>query len=103
MAYRILKITSIIYRVWGSVRVHNLLPWITTWQDTAMFAGVPGAGAEEAWYTTQLDFEIKRLTGAHITAASVDVYKCFDQLVRPLVYELARQAGMPTNILKTYE
>ena len=51
----------------------------------------------------QLDFEIKHLTGAHTTAASIDVFKCFDQIVRPLVYELARIAGMPTNILKTYE
>ena len=103
MAYRILKITSILYRVWGSVRMQNLTHWITTWQDPAMFAGVPGAGAEEAWYTTQMDFEIKRLTGAEITAASIDVYKCFDQIVRPLVFELAKRAGMPTSILLTYE
>ena len=60
-----------------------------------MFAGVPGAGAEEGWYTTQLDFEIKQLAGSHIKAASIDVYKCFDQVVRPLVIALARRAGMP--------
>ena len=68
-----------------------------------MFAGVPGAGAEEGWYTTQLDFEIKRLTGSQVTAASIDVYKCFDQIVRPLVIALAQKAGMPPNILHTYE
>ena len=47
-AYRILKITSAIYRVWATARVRDLDPWIRTWADTAMFAGVPGAGAEEA-------------------------------------------------------
>ena len=57
MAYRILKITSVLYRLWGSVRLKNLESWITSWADPAMFAGVPGAGAEEGWYTTQLDME----------------------------------------------
>ena len=67
-----------------------------------MFAGIPGAGAEEAWYLTQLDFELKRLTNSHIAAGSIDVYKCIDQIVRPLAIDLARKAGMPTSILDTY-
>ena len=56
MAYRILKITSALYRLWASVRIQNLEGWILKWADYAMLAGVPGAGAEEAWYLTQFDF-----------------------------------------------
>ena len=103
MAYRILKITSALYRLWGSIRMQHLGHWISTWADPAMFAGVPGAGAEEGWWLTQLDIELKQATDGEVTAASIDVYKCFDQLVRPLVVALARAAGMPTNILLTYE
>ena len=103
MAYRILKITSMLYRVWASVRIKNLEPWVMSWADKAMFAGIPGAGAEEAWYLTQLDIEIKRLTNSHITTGSIDVFKCFDQVVRPLIIDLARQAGMPLQVLETYE
>ena len=103
MAYRILKITSALYRLWGSIRMQHLGHWISTWADPAMFAGVPGAGAEEGWWLTQLDMELKQATGGEVTAASIDVYKCFDQLVRPLVVALARAAGMPTNILLAYE
>ena len=102
MAYRILKITSTLYRLWASVRIQDLEGWIQTWADPAMFAGIPGAGAEEAWYLTQLDFELKRLTNSHIAAGSIDVYKCIDQIVRPLAIDLARKAGMPTSILDTY-
>merc|ERR1712051_234330 len=102
MAYRILKITSMIYRLWATIRVQHLEHWIGTWADPAMFAGVVGAGAEEGWYLTQLDLELKHTTGADVTAASIDVYKCFDQLVRPLVVALARSAGMPANILPAY-
>ena len=60
-------------------------------------------GAEEGWYLTQLDLELKHTTGADITAASIDAYKCFDQLARPLVATLARAAGIPTNVLLAYE
>merc|ERR1711893_78264 len=92
-----------LYRLWASIRAKNLTDWIGTWADEAMFAGVPGAGAEEGWYLTQLDLELKQATGADITAGSIDVYKCFDQVVRPLVVTLARVAGMPTQVLATYE
>ena len=78
MAYRILKITSTLYRVWASVRMGDLESWVETWADKSMFAGVPGAGAEEGWYLTQLDFEMKRLAGMQITAGSIDIFKCFD-------------------------
>ena len=103
MAYRILKVTTSFYRIWASVRMRNLEKWIGTWADDAMFAGVPGSGAEEAWYLTQLEFELDKLTGRQISAGSIDIYKCFDQLLRPLIVSLAKEAGMPQNILKAYQ
>ena len=73
MAYRILKVTSMFSSIlWVSVRINNLEQWVTAWADIAMLAGVPGAGAEERLYLAQLDFEIKRLTGSHITAGSIN-------------------------------
>ena len=103
MAYRILKITSSLYRIWASVRMKDMEAWVLTWADKCMFAGIPGAGAEEGWYLTQLDFELKRLAGIQITAGSIDIFKCFDQILRPLIIELAKAAGMPSDILDTYE
>ena len=67
-----------------------------------MFAGIPGAGAEEGWYLTQLAIETSRLLGMDISAGSIDVFKCFDQLSRKLIYALAKEAGMPKKILNTY-
>ena len=37
-----------------------------------------------------------------MSAGSIDVYKCFDQLNRKLIYKLAKEAGMPRQILETY-
>ena len=43
------------------------------------------------------------LRGEHLTGGAADVYKCFDQVLRPLVYELLKAAGMPSGILGAYE
>ena len=67
-----------------------------------MFAGVPGVGAEEGRYLTQITFDALRLRGKNITAGSIVVYKCFDQIKRKLIYRLAKEAGMPKQILETY-
>ncbi len=102
MSYRIIKVTSALYRLWGSVRVKNLEDWVRKWQDEKMFAGVPGVGAAEAWYTMALLFEGLRLKGIKVSGGTIDVYKCFDQLLRPLIDELAAKAGMPSKIRAAY-
>jgi hypothetical protein len=63
MAYRILKITSTLYRTWASVRNSNLEDWVKTWADTSLFSGIPGAGAEDAAYTAAIDFEVAQILG----------------------------------------
>ena len=95
MSYRIMKITSTFYRVYGTVRSKDLEDWTSKWALKNMFAGIPGAGAEEGWYLTQLAIETNRLLGIEVSAGSIDVFKCFDQLSRKLIYALAKEAGMP--------
>ena len=47
-------------------------------------------------------FETLRLQGKNITVGSIDVYKCFDQMNRKLVYKRVKEAGMSKQILETY-
>ena len=67
-----------------------------------MFVGAPRVGADEGWYLTQIVFESMRLHGKEMTADSIDVYKCFNQINRKLIYRLAKEAGMPRQVLDTY-
>ena len=90
------------YTTYGSVRMRNLQSWTDKWATENMFAGVPLVGAEEGWYLTQVAFETLRLQGKSITAGSVDVYRCSKQINRKLIYRLAKEAGMPRQILDTY-
>ena len=102
LAYRILKITSGLYRKWASCRNRNLEGWIKTWDCEAINSGVPGKGAQDAWQKTAIANELTKLMGQHISGGSIDVFKCFDQINRKLLYKLAKEAGMPTRILEPY-
>ena len=97
--YRILKITSGLYRKWASVRLRNLAGWVDTWDHPAFNAGVPKKGAQDAWLRTALKLELNNLSGEHTAGGSIDIYKCFDQINRSLLYHLAKEAGMPLRVL----
>ena len=102
LGYRALFVTSVVYRRWAATRLRQSSAWIDEWATPDMFAGISGMSAEEAWYSTALHLERARLQGHPATGASVDIHKCFDQLVRELVYRILEEAGCPDEILIPY-
>ena len=101
--YRGLAILSNIYRLYFAIRLGDIRPWIATWEDPELYAGTTAAtGAEDAWYFTALDFELAKLLGEDITGGSADIWKCFDQIQRQLVYFLLEAGGFPKGILTAY-
>ena len=95
MAYRVLLILPAIYRKWAATRLHDLYPWVQTWANSHMFAGIPGLGAADGWFATAIHLE--HLTTSHTAymGGAVDIMKCFDQIHRGLLYALALEAGIP--------
>ena len=75
LEYRFLLITAVLYRLWGKTRLRHLLPWIATWQLENMFGGIPGAGAEDAWFGTALEVEHSVLYQLPFVAGVVDLMK----------------------------
>ena len=102
MDLRILTLLPNIYRRWASLRLADLAPWIEGWNLDEIFAGVPGRGAEHAWYNTSILTEFLRTLEVHYTGAAADIWKCFDQVLRPLVYDILLAAGFPKHILHVY-
>ena len=41
--------------------------------------------------------ELSRLKGEPCTGGAAVVYKCFDQIQRPLLYRIMKEAGMPAK------
>eukprot|EP00973_Karenia_brevis_P059889 8336919-Karenia_brevis.AAC.1 len=102
LSYRFLLLTPILYRVWGKLRLRHLQQWIDGWRMPCMFGGMPGVGAEDAWYLTAMTAELDLLEHNPHIGGTLDLYKCFDQVVRPLFYTILLLAGLPTTILTAY-
>lgn len=94
-AYRVLMISPTLYRNWATIRLAALKPWMQGWECEEMFAGIPSWGAEDAWMDAALYLEEQLLEGNPVSLGAIDIYKSFDQLSRPLVYAIAKEACMP--------
>ena len=101
--YRLLLILDIFYRQWCKYRLRSLIPWIKLWTIDGLFAGIPGRGAEDAWWLTSFTIEVARLCGYALTGGAVDIFKCFDQISRALLGKLLLLGGFPPSIWKAYE
>ena len=102
MSYRSLMVTPSLYRVWDKLRLVQLQQWTSKWILKEMFAGGSGAAASDAWYLSSLDFEMYGLQGTNYCGGTCDLYKCFDQVIRPLLYSVLALAGLPTCVLTAY-
>ena len=99
---RTLLILPTVYRRWASHRLQCIDSWVTKWQMPEMYAGVPGLSAEDAAYATSLELEDLNQHGTPYSGAVADIFKCFDQIVRPQVKTLLFKAGFPKRILEPY-
>ena len=91
-----------VYRMWSKTRLRHLQPWVEAWTLPEMLAGVEGKGAEDAAYATALLVEWCNLTKTEFSGGPADIYKCFDQIVRPLLQKVLEFAGMPREVLRAY-
>ena len=67
-----------------------------------IYAGVEGQGANDAAYTTAVEIELCRLLGTDYSGGAADIFKCFDQVQRPIVYKVLRWAGIPARVPNAY-
>jgi hypothetical protein len=85
----------------GLARLRHLHDWIRSWEKEELFAGTTApCGAEDAWYLMGVDMELARLSDQPLTGGSADIWKCFDQVQRSLLYFLLEAAGFPKPILR---
>ena len=61
--YRSLMVMPTIYRKWALTRMKHLQPWIARWQLDDMLADIPGASAEDPWFTASLDLQHAHIKG----------------------------------------
>ena len=99
---RVLQILPTIYRRWASTRLQQLKPWIETWAEPELFSGIPGQGAEDACYSSAIWREHATANDNHFSGSAADIYKCYDQMSRPLIEVVLTAAGCPSRVVKPY-
>ena len=67
-----------------------------------IYAGIEGQGANDAAYATAIEIENCRLQGIDYSGGAADIFKCFDQVRREIVYKLMEETGIPKGILTAY-
>ena len=90
---------SAAYRLWAKIRLQDVKPWIAGWDLPEIFAGVPGKGAEQAWYKTALEGEYAEMYARTTAYAVIDLSKAFDHIPRVLLYKVLERGGFPSHIL----
>ena len=91
-----------VYRLWGKVRLAHLQPWIDDWNLPEIYAGIEWKGAAGAAYATAIEIEYCRAAGIKYSGGAADIYKCFVQIRREIVYEVLSSAGLPEQIVHAY-
>ena len=67
-----------------------------------MYAGIAGRGASDAWYLSSMEVEWAKLERTPVVGGALDLVKCFDQIVRQLLYVILALAGCPHQVLVPY-
>ena len=102
LSYRVWLMSPSTYRMWSKTRLRHLQPWIAQWTLGEMYAGVEGRVADDAAYSTAVLMEWRKAHGVEHTGGAADIYKCFDQILRPLLYRILKEAGVPERVLGAY-
>ena len=92
-------IMSVIYRLWASTRVADVMTWQETWLDNSLHGFRRAHGAEDVWWEQALCVEQALLTSSTMVGVSLDYGKCFDRVPVHIVLELAAAAGMSPKLV----
>ena len=100
--YRVLLISSTLYRLWAKCRSRQLDKWARTWADEFNLSAAPGRGAHDGHYDLAIHIEHAVVKGLIYGGSCTDLEQCFDRILREVIIPIAIRAGFPTGILVTY-
>ena len=100
--YRILTLTSVIYRMWAKVRCKQLGPLYRHWCYDGLVTAGPVLGASDAHYNLAIRSEHARVFQTQFAGGATDLSQCFGRILRGQVYPIAIQSGVPIHIILAY-
>ena len=76
---------------------------LRNWLPEELYGFVPQKEATELWYSVQLLLEASCQGGWDVIGFSTDLVKAFNHLPRAGVFAIARQGGLPEQLLQPWE
>jgi hypothetical protein len=95
---RPITLLSVIYRLWASTRVKDLIQWQENWIQACQGGFRPKHGPEQMVFKTALEIEAALLNDDPWCGIHFDYKKCYDQIPWQLVTYLADTMQMSNRI-----
>ena len=97
--YRPIVLFSLIYRTWSGIRARQLLELIERHLHHEAYGFLPGREAAILWCGLQAYLEVCIQGQQDVFGVSTDLVKCFNNLPRCPLLDIAGQLGVPDRVL----
>lgn len=98
---RPVTVASVLYRRYSSLRYKHLCAWMEKWLHPNFRGGVPGGECRDLTLEVGLDLEEAALEQEPLWGMNEDVFKCYDSLVRRLLFGAAKDLGCPPGFVES--
>ena len=100
--YRPIVVYSLVYRVWSSIQVRNLLDTADDFAHCGVYGNRRGCQASHLWRALLHEIEISRHHGSPLSGLMADLEKAYNSLPRWPIVVAALRVGAPHAVLTAW-
>ncbi|KAJ9445690.1 Retrovirus-related Pol polyprotein from type-2 retrotransposable element R2DM [Diplonema papillatum] len=96
---RPITVSSVVYRLWASVRLQEVLVWQEQWIHESQHGFRKGHSCDDVIMDIALSIEESLINGTPLHGIALDFAKCFDRVPQGLVLDLVEALGLHERVL----
>ncbi|KAJ9439363.1 Retrovirus-related Pol polyprotein from type-2 retrotransposable element R2DM [Diplonema papillatum] len=96
---RPITVSSVVYRLWASVRLQDVMLWQELWIHGSQHGFRHGHSCDDVVMDIALSIEESLTNGTPLCGVALDFAKCFDRVPQALVLDLMEALGLHERVL----